>query len=113
MRRVKELKEENDVTQDELAFVLGVTQQRISKLLSGKSKFYPEEIKRCANYFEVTSDYLLELSDDRRAVKIDVTVINEISESHRRSLLYFFGLISEKQRRVVLELLKSMAESNM
>lgn len=112
MKRVKELREENGVTQEDLAFVLGVTQQRVSKLLAGKSKFYPEEIKKCANYFEVSADYLLELSDYRRDVKIDITQINEVSESQRRSLLYLFSLISEKQRRAVLALMETMTEMN-
>lgn len=109
MKRIRELREECGVTQEELAFALGITQQRVSKLLSGKSHFYPEEIKKCANYFHVTSDYLLELSDYREEVSVDMTANSDFSESQRRILIYLFGLISDKQRKLVLELMESMS----
>ena len=109
MRRVKELKEEHGVTQEELAFVLGISQQRVSKLLSEKSQFYPEEIKKCANYFHVTSDYLLGLSDNRGEIEIDKVLASDVSESQKRLLIYLFSLLSEKQRTVILALLESMA----
>ena len=112
MRRVKELKEARNVTQEELAFALGTTQQRVSKLLSGKSNFYPEEIKKCAIFFHVTTDYLLELSDSTEELTIEEATKNNISESQKRLLIYFFGLISEKQRKVIIALLKSMVNED-
>ena len=114
MKRIKELKEERGVTQEELAFVLGITQQRVSKLLAGKSHFYPDEIKKCANYFHVTSDYLLELTDHRgefsEEISGDMYSGSDVSESDKKVLMYYFSVISEKQRKRVLGLLESMVE---
>lgn len=113
MKRIKELKEEKGVTQEELAFVLGISQQRVSKLLAGKSHFYPEEIKKCANYFHVTSDYLLELTDKRGEfldeLSGDMISGNDVSEADKKILMYYFSIISERQRKLILGLLESMA----
>ncbi len=112
MKRIRELKEEKGVTQEELAFVLGISQQRVSKLLSGKSHFYPSEIKKCANYFHVTSDYLLGLTDNRgrlwEELSGDLISVTDVSESDKKLLMYYFSLLTEKQRKLILGLLESM-----
>ena len=57
--RVKELRKKKDVTQEQLANALGVTNQAISRWESEAG--YPdiEYIAQIAKFFEVTADYLL------------------------------------------------------
>lgn len=56
--KIKELRKRDDVTQERLAEVLGVTSQAVSKWESGSG--YPdiEYISPIANFFNVTTDYL-------------------------------------------------------
>ena len=112
MKRIRELREEKGVTQEELAFVLGTTQQRVSKLLAEKSRIHPDELRKCANYFHVTSDYLLGLSDSREEVPGTESSGSDVSESEKRILMYYFGLLGEKQRKIILGLLESMSGKN-
>ena len=62
--KIKELRAEKDLTQGELAQVLGITQDSISLWEKGKRLPDTPYIAKLAAYFDVSSDYLLGLSDD-------------------------------------------------
>lgn len=52
-------------TQDELAAVVGVTRQSIAQYVSGQSKPNTVQIVKIAQYFGVTTDWLLGLTDNK------------------------------------------------
>lgn len=68
-QRIKELRNELDITQNKLADVLGVTQDSISLWENGKRVPDTQYIIVLAKFFNVTSDYILSLSDDFSGVK--------------------------------------------
>ena len=68
-KRIRELRKEMDCTQSKLADVLGVTQDSISLWENGKRIPDTQYIITLAKFFDVTSDYLLCLSDDLSNVK--------------------------------------------
>ena len=68
-QRIKELRNELDITQNKLADVLGVTQDSISLWENGKRVPDTQYIIVLAKFFDVTSDYILGLSDDFSGVK--------------------------------------------
>ena len=68
-KRIRELRKEMDCTQSKLADVLGVTQDSISLWENGKRIPDTQYIITLAKFFDVTSDYLLGLSDDLSNVK--------------------------------------------
>lgn len=57
--RLKELRKQNKLTQKELGEILNVDQTTISKLETGQQAFTPQTLTAAANYFSVTTDYLL------------------------------------------------------
>lgn len=59
IRRLTELLEENNITQLELADKIGVTNVTISRYLSGERSPRIEILSKIAEYFSVSSDYLL------------------------------------------------------
>lgn len=64
MKRIAELrKQHNNMTQDELAKKLGVSQQTISKYERGLVEPDSENLKKLATLFGVTVDYIIECSD--------------------------------------------------
>ena len=65
MNRIKQLREENDIKQRELANLLGVEVSAISKLEIGRVPLKDEYIIKLANFFNVTTDYLLGKSSNR------------------------------------------------
>lgn len=70
MKRIKNLRETRGISQQRLASELNVTQAMVSKYELGVSEPDVTMIKRIAEYFGVSSDYLLELSDDKTAISV-------------------------------------------
>lgn len=64
--RLRQLREEKDLTQEELGKKLNLTKANISKYESGKLEPNLETINYLAEYFNVTTDYLLGRSDIRK-----------------------------------------------
>lgn len=65
MKRIKELREMHGMSQQRLSVELNVTQAMVSKYEVGTSEPDIGMIKRIAEYFKVSSDYLLEISNDK------------------------------------------------
>ena len=62
-KKLKQLREEQRLTQGALAARFGVTQQAVAKWESGRALPEPKTISRIAGFFNVTADYLLGLTD--------------------------------------------------
>ncbi len=75
--RIKSLREKRGLIQELLAAELGITQQMLSKYERDISIIKVDVLKRLAGYFNVTTDYLLGLSD----VKVDLTGQIRINET--------------------------------
>lgn len=77
MNRIKQLRNEKDIKQDVLAKLLGLEVAGISKLETGRVPLKDEYIVKLAEYFNVSTDYLLGKTDVRNpGAKID-DVLNE------------------------------------
>lgn len=62
--RVRLLRSGQSATQDELARLLGVTRTQISDIENGKSTTSLERLVLLADYFGVSTDHLLGLTND-------------------------------------------------
>lgn len=63
-RRIKGLRKQAGLSQKALAEKLFISQQSVGKWESGLSKPTPDALSNLANLFDVTTDYLLGISDD-------------------------------------------------
>ena len=63
--RLKELRKSKDLTQEELGIILYVTPQAISKWENGSSIPDLQQLISIANYYNVSTDYLLGLDEDK------------------------------------------------
>lgn len=63
--RIKELRKEKNMTQNELAKALDFSQQAVSGHESGTRRLNHNVLIKYAEYFDVTVDYLLGRSDRR------------------------------------------------
>lgn len=61
---LRRLRESRKLSQTELGKILGKTQTTIASYENGKNKPGPDTINKIADYFSVTSDYLLGRSSD-------------------------------------------------
>ena len=64
--RIKTLREKRGIIQEILAAELGITQQMLSKYEKDVTVIKVDILKKLAEYFNVTTDYLLGMSDVKR-----------------------------------------------
>ncbi|MBQ2964845.1 MAG: helix-turn-helix transcriptional regulator [Clostridia bacterium] len=69
MDRIKEIREERKISQKELAEYLGMEQQHYSRYETGKVKVNVEMVKKLAVFYNISADYILELTDEKRPLK--------------------------------------------
>ncbi|EEM44693.1 XRE family transcriptional regulator [Bacillus thuringiensis] len=62
-QRLKDLRREKKLTQQDIADVLGIEKSNISRFESGKQSLSSENIIKTAKYFDVSVDYILGISD--------------------------------------------------
>ncbi len=61
--RVKEIREDRDLTQIEIAKVLNCKQNTYAQYESGKRQIPIEAIKKLCVFYNVSADYILDLPD--------------------------------------------------
>lgn len=62
-QRLQDLREDNDLTQEEVAEVLGITRQQYQLYESGKREIKFHQIIKLAKYYDVSIDYIAELTN--------------------------------------------------
>lgn len=62
-KRIRDLREDNDMTQREVAEYLHISQRYYSDLERGRGTLSAEHLKQLCNLYKVSSDYILELSN--------------------------------------------------
>lgn len=112
--RIKILREKGGLIQELLAVEIGVTQQMLSKYEKDITIIKVDVLKRIAEYFNVTTDYLLGMSDMKRdlwQIKMNETLDEyyDLIEVYRRmdgydremvwSIMQAVGKTAEKRNR--------------
>lgn len=65
-KRIKELREDNDKLQKEIAQVLNITQQQYSLYEKGIREIPVDLLIKLANYYNVSVDYILNRTNDKK-----------------------------------------------
>ena len=64
MNRLKELRQKNELSQKEIAEILGFSLRSFQRMENGESQIKPEKAQQLADYFGVSVGYLLGYIDD-------------------------------------------------
>ena len=64
-KRIRDLREDNDVLQKDIAKLLNTTQQHYSRIENGTTEITADRVVALAKFYNVTSDYILGLSDKK------------------------------------------------
>jgi transcriptional regulator with XRE-family HTH domain len=87
--RLRVLRKEKHLTLRELSEIVNISFSNIAMLERGERNFTADTVKSFAEFFNVSSDYLLGLSDIRNAQittqtinvdSVDVEILNEVKE---------------------------------
>ncbi len=112
--RLKELREWKGLTQNEVANAVGGTQSNLAKWEKEKVQPAADMIIKLADFFEVSTDYLLGREDDFGNITMQSSASSPIGEKltdNERTLLNWFrGLPSEKARAAFLSFIRSSGE---
>lgn len=104
MDRLKALRETRGINQQRLALELNVSQAMISKYELGLSEPDIATIKKIADFFKVSTDYLLEVSDN----KINVSAFG-LTDTEKE-LLFDFKRLDEIQKEKLKAYLKGLLQ---
>ena len=66
MYKIRNLREDRDLSQAEIAKVIKTTQQQYSKIENGKADISGEKLKLLAEYYNISVDYILGLTKEPR-----------------------------------------------
>ncbi len=64
MYKIKDLREDKDLSQAAIAKIIKTTQQQYSKIETGKADISGEKLKLLAKFYNVSVDYILGLIDE-------------------------------------------------
>lgn len=65
-RRLRELRDEKDLTQTEIVKMLGMSQTGYSKYETGENDIPTDVLIKLANFYNTSIDYLLGQTDNKR-----------------------------------------------
>ena len=106
--RIRELRSARRMSQTELAKAIHVSQQAITKWENGKSEPSSSAIDDIANYFNVSSDYLLERTSEKTPNKdlsknqklVAYSIDPNISDEERKDIIEMVKIAMKNRRRV-------------
>ena len=106
MNRIRELREERGMNQDALAGLVGVSQQKISKVERNTESLGIDLLIEISDYFGVTTDYLLCLSDEKRGTAQDRRFRRKMDE--HAALIAAYEALNEENRRMARKMMTVM-----
>lgn len=103
MNRLKTLRNSLNITQKELASFLGINQNTYSYWENGKVKIDSDSLSKLSNYFGVSVDYILGISDEKKEDSVKTpSSENKVSPS-LQTLYKVASELSEEQIQDVLD----------
>ena len=109
--RIRELRNEKGLRQEDLAAMINLSQQTISRLENGENALTSDILINLSKVFHVSADYILKLSDSRLTqewrVEIDrnmernteiCRVYDRLNRTNQELVYRLMGQLEERQR---------------
>ena len=114
MNRIKQLREQNHKTQKDLARLLNMEVAGISKIETGRVPLKDRYIITLANYFNVSTDYLLCVSNNPNLSNVKDYYAKEIFEYKRIDIIDIINLIDKNENTIpeIKQLIKNYIQLN-
>lgn len=108
--RIKEVRESRHVIQEIVANEIGVTQQAFSKYERDITNIKVDVLIKLAEYFNVTTDYLLGLSDVKRDLQRQVEMNKDLDEYYE--LVEAFKSLDEYDKELLWNIVQKLKETS-
>ena len=66
MYRIRDIREDNNYTQKQIANILGIQQNSYSQLENGVNNIQIDHLIKLAKFYKTSTDYLLGLTDEKK-----------------------------------------------
>lgn len=99
--RIKKLRDEKNISQIDLAEYLGISQQALSKWENNKTEPDNDSLIKIAQYFNVSTDYLLGNSESRNNLQPYESELEKVLFSKAKEL-------SDEDKRTVLSVINAI-----
>lgn len=66
---IRNLRENNDLTQKQLAEIFNTTQRKISRMETAEAEPSLKDIEMYCNFFNISADYILGFSDEAKKIR--------------------------------------------
>ncbi len=106
-KKLSELMIEKDITQTELAMNIGVSIAAISYWIKGKKEATADNIISLADYFEVSTDYLLGRSNE-----IGIIATNTNLSSDEQHIVDCFRALSKDGQKSFVQMAESILRAH-
>lgn len=116
-KRLKELRKEKGLYQKDIAEILGITKTGYASYEQGISKPSIDYLLILASFYNVSTDYLLGVTDSRYN-QDELDFYNELNEKSIDQLIHEYNLtlgdeaIDQKEERILIKLIKSFMEED-
>ena len=114
MRPIKDvirgLREDRDLKQKDVAKILGVNQQYYSKYETGKYEIPSRHIITLCNFYNVTADYVLGLSESK--LPIGNKFNEEISKVKSEKIVEYINKLTNEEKILLMELIRIISDKN-
>lgn len=107
--RIKMLREKRGLIQELLAAEIGVTQQMLSKYENDITIIKVDVLKRIAEYFNVTTDYLFGLSDMKRDLSGQIKVNKALDEYY--DLIEVYKKMDRYDREIIWSIMQTIEKT--
>lgn len=104
--RIKTLREKRGLIQEILAAEVGITQQMLSKYERDISVIKVDILKKLVEYFNVTTDYLLGMSDTKRDLSCEVKMNDSLDKYY--DLIEVYKRLDEYDQEMIWSIIQTV-----
>ncbi|MCI9191376.1 MAG: helix-turn-helix transcriptional regulator [Lachnospiraceae bacterium] len=106
--RVKELRESMHLSQEKLGEFTNISQQVISKIERSDSRLTKDNMIILADFFEVSTDYLLGRSNCKRSIEQEMEMLNKFRKYD--DIVQMYVMLGEKGRQLLRHIADMLIE---
>lgn len=110
--RLKELRTEKNLTQEEVAKEIGTSQTNIGRWEKGLNEPSSSFVVKLANFFEVSTDYLLDRSDDFGNVTVTTASSSAVLTPDEQEILETYRNLPPHRRKTFMLFVESCNEES-
>lgn len=112
MNRLKTLRQEKNLTQQEMADIAEVSKRTYIYWESGDSQIKPEKAQKLADYFGVSVGFLLGFGTIEEELAYSRKETIQLFEKENRALLDLGYILSDKDLHTILNLIHTISSTN-